>query len=186
MHEGPDLTSLLRAAYSGDEAAASQLLPLVYEELRRRAAGMMRREGEAHTLQPTALVHEAYLRMIRQENVDWQSRAHFYALSSKMMRRVLVDHARSGARQKRGGDQVKISLDDGLQLSVARDPDVLALDDALERLAELDPRQAQIVEMRFFGGLTVAEVAEVLGISKRSVEAEWTMIKAWIRRELSA
>lgn len=180
-----DLTGLLQAAHDGDDAAEARLLPLVYEELRRRANSMMRRESAAHTLQPTALVHEAYMRMIRQENVDWQGRTHFYALSSQMMRRVLVDHARGRMRQKRGGDAVKVSIDSGLQLSVQRDPDVLALDAALTRLATLDPRQARIVEMRFFGGMTVQDVAQVLGTSKRSIEAEWTMIKAWLRRELS-
>lgn len=180
-----DVTGLLQAAHDGDQAAEAALLPLVYDELRRRANGMMRRESAAHTLQPTALVHEAYMRMIRQDNVDWQGRTHFFALSSKMMRRVLVDHARSRMRQKRGGDAVKVSLDSGLQLSVQRDPDILALDQALTRLAALDERQARIVEMRFFGGMTVSDVADVLGVSKRTIEAEWTMIKAWLRRELS-
>lgn len=180
-----DLTGLLQAAHAGDAAAEAELLPLVYDELRRRANSMMRRESVGHTLQPTALVHEAYMRMIRQEQVDWQGRTHFFALSSQMMRRVLVDHARGRLRQKRGGDAVKVTLDAGLQLSVQRDPDILALDAALTRLAELDPRQARIVEMRFFGGLTVNDVAEVLGVSKRAIEAEWTMIKAWLRRELS-
>ncbi|MCB9524535.1 MAG: sigma-70 family RNA polymerase sigma factor [Myxococcales bacterium] len=185
MSDPQDVTRLLLAAHAGDEQAHAQLLPLVYDELRRRAGALMRRERAGHTLQPTALVHEAYLRMIRQEEA-LAGRSHFFALSAQMMRRVLVDHARGRGRHKRGGDQIRVELDEKLKLSVERDHDVLALDEALQRLAELDPRQAQIVELRFFGGLTVAEVAEVLQVSKRTVEAEWTMIKAWLRRELTA
>lgn len=181
--EPQDVTRLLVAAAEGDERAQTALLPLVYDELRRRAGSALSRERAGHTLQPTALVHEAWMRLIAQEAVSWQGRQHFYALASRMMRRVLVDHARGRLRQKRGGDQVRVELEDGL--STSRDADVLALDDALERLAALDPRQAEIVELRFFGGLTVQEVAETLGISKRAVEAEWTMIKAWLRRELT-
>jgi RNA polymerase sigma-70 factor (ECF subfamily) len=178
-----DVTRLLHAAVEGDAQAQNALLPLVYEELRRRADSALRRERSGHTLQPTALVHEAWMRLITQEAVHWQGRQHFYALASRMMRRVLVDHARSRLRQKRGGDQVRVELEEGL--STTRDADVLALDTALEELASLDPRQAEIVELRFFGGLTVQEVADTLGVSKRAVEAEWTMIKAWLRRALT-
>jgi len=182
MH-GEDVTRLLQAATEGDEQARSALLPLIYDELRRRAGSALGRERAGHTLQPTALVHEAWMRLVAQEAVTWQGRQHFFAVASRMMRRVLVDHARGRQRQKRGGDQVRVDLEDGL--STSRDADVLALDAALEQLAALDPRQAEIVELRFFGGLTVLEVAETLGISKRAVEAEWTMIKAWLRRELA-
>ncbi|MEZ4474693.1 MAG: ECF-type sigma factor [bacterium] len=179
------VTRLLLAATDGDAGAQEQLLPLVYDELRRRASSALRRERASHTLQPTALVHEAWLRLVNQEGIDWKSREHFYAIASRVMRRVLVDHARGRLRQKRGGDQIRVELDDGMGLSVGRDADVLAVDAALEALAALDARQAQIVELRFFGGLTVQQVAEVLEMSKRAVEAEWTMIKAWLRRELS-
>ncbi len=183
--EARDVTQLLVAASGGDAKAAEALLPVVYDDLRRRAQAMMRREGGGHTLQATALVHEAYMRLIQQDRVDWQGRAHFFAIAAQIMRRILVDHARGRLRAKRGGGQAKVSLDEGLPLTTERDADVVALDDALQRLATLDPRQAQIVEMRFFGGLTVEEVALALGVSKRTVEAEWTLIKAWMRRELS-
>jgi RNA polymerase sigma factor (TIGR02999 family) len=146
----------------------------------------MRRERPNHTLQATALVHEAFLQLIGQDRADWQGRAHFFAVASQLMRRILVDHARARLRDKRGGDAVRVSLDEGQGLSIQKDADVLALDDALERLAEVDPRQAEIVSLRFFGGLSVEEVAAVLGVSKRTVEGEWTLIKAWIRRELTS
>lgn len=181
-----EITSLLRSVAKGDSDAAEALMPAVYEDLRRRAAALLRREQAGHTLQTTALVHEAYLRLVTQDQVDWQDRAHFFALSSQVMRRILVDHARGRLSQKRGGGQIHLSLDDGAGLSLERDVDVVALDDALAALARVDPRQADIVVMRFFGGLTMEEIAAVLGLSKRSVEAEWTMIKAWLRRELAA
>jgi len=181
-----DITGILSAASAGDAEAAHQLAPLVYDELRRRAAALMRREASGVTLQATQLVHDAYLRLVRQDRASWNDRHHFFAVASQTMRRLLVDHARARQRHKRGGGQARISLDDGLGLTVESDPDVLALDAALDRLRELDPRQAQLVELRFFGGLTVAEVAEVMGVSKRAVEAEWTMVSAWLRRELTA
>jgi RNA polymerase sigma-70 factor, ECF subfamily len=156
----------------------------VYDELHRRAQGMMNGERSGHTLQATALVHETYFRLVNQADVTWQGRAHFYAIASQIMRRILVDHARRRRRRKRGGDVVKVSLEDGMPLSVERGDDVLVIDDCLKRLAELDPRQAKIVELRFFVGLTVDEVADVLHVSKRTVEGEWTMAKAWLRREL--
>ena len=184
MSDPAEITQLLQAASGGDERAHAALVPVVYEELRRRAGALMRRETPNHTLQATALVHEAYLRLIQQDRADWQGRAHFFAMASQFMRRILVDHARSRSRDKRGGGVVRVQLDEGLAISPQRDADVLALDDALQRLAELDPRQAEIVVMRFFGGLTVDEVAAALDVSKRTVEAEWTMVKAWLRREL--
>lgn len=180
-----DVTRLLIALNDGQEEARAALLPVVYDELRRRAEMMMRRESAGHTLQPTALVHEAYMKLVDQDRVSWANRGHFFAIAARQMRRILVDHARGRQRQKRGGDQVHVPLEDGLQIAVHRDTDVLAVDQALKRLASLDARQAQIVEMRFFGGLTVKEIADALGVSKRTIEAEWTMIKAWLRRELS-
>jgi RNA polymerase sigma-70 factor (ECF subfamily) len=183
---GDDITEILAAASAGDAAAANQLAPLVYAELRRRADALMRRESSGHTLQATQLVHDAYVKLVQQDRASWTDRNHFFAVASQTMRRLLVDHARGRQRQKRGGAHVKLSLDEGLGLSVESDPDIIALDEALTRLQELDPRQAKLVEMRFFAGLTVAEVAEVLGMSKRSVEAEWTMVSAWLRRELTS
>jgi RNA polymerase sigma factor (TIGR02999 family) len=177
-------TELICAARDGDRAAADELMPEVYNELRSLAASYLAQETVSHTLQATALVNEAYLKMVDQTRVDWQGRTHFFAVAAQSMRRILVDHARARRRKKRGGDRQRIVLDD-LQLSVQRDDDVLALDEALNVLAQRDERQARIVELRFFGGLTVAEVALVMGVSKRTVEAEWTMIKAWLRRELA-
>jgi RNA polymerase sigma-70 factor, ECF subfamily len=189
-----DVTRLLQAARD-DAQAQQQLLDLVYDELHRRAELAMRGESSGHTLQPTALVHDVWEKLTGQRDVEWQGRAHFYALASKLMRRILVDHARARLRQKRGGDVKKVALDDAALdhavadapslLSAARGDDVLAVDEALEKLAQLDARQARIVEMRFFVGLTVDEVAEVLGVSRRTVEAEWTMVKAWLRKELA-
>jgi RNA polymerase sigma factor (TIGR02999 family) len=187
MTTGPaDITEILAAASAGDADAANQLAPLVYAELRRRAASLMRRENSDHTLEATQLVHDAYVKLVQQERASWTDRNHFFAVASQTMRRLLVDHARGRQRRKRGGGQVKLSLDEGLGLSVESDPDVLALDDALNRLQELDPRQARLVELRFFAGLTMAEAAEVRGMSKRAAEAEWTMVSAWLRRELTS
>lgn len=180
-----DVTHLLAAASGGDRGAVAALLPIVYGELRQRAGLLMRRERADHTLQPTALVHEAFMRLVQQERVEWTGRAHFFAVASGLMRRILVDHARARLSDKRGGGATRISLEAGLGLSVTRDADVLAVDQALTRLSEIDPRQAEIVTLRFFGGLSVEEVAAVLDLSKRSVEAEWTLIKAWLRRELN-
>jgi RNA polymerase sigma-70 factor, ECF subfamily len=179
-----DITQMLAAAGNGDARAAQRLAGLVYDELRRRAEALMRREAHGHTVQPTMLVHDAYLKLIQQERASWNDRNHFFAVAAQTMRRILVDHARGRDREKRGGGQVKVSLEDGLGLSTQSDADVLAVDEALARLEKLDPDQAKIVEMRFFGGLTVDEVAQQLGMSKRAVEAEWTMVAAWLRREL--
>jgi len=186
MADPNHLTRLLRQAADGDAAAQHELAPQVYSELKRRAEGLMRREAHAQSLQATVLVSDAFMRLVHADQVDFNSRTHFYALASKVMRRVLVEHARSRGRQKRGGDVQKVSLDEALVVSAERDSDVLAVDAVLARLAEEDPRQAQIVELRFFGGLPMQEVADALGLSKRSCEREWTLIRAWMRRELSA
>lgn len=186
MSQEPDVTRLLIDARAGDAQAEAQVLSVLYRDLKRRAQAMMGREQHNHTLQPTALVNEAYARLVGSQLPEWESRTHFLAIAAKVMRRVLVDHARARAAQRRGGDVQTISLDTDLPLSTEHDPDVIALDQALERLAALDPRQAQMVTMRFFGGLTVSEVADVMGISKRAAEAEWTMAKAWLRQALES
>ena len=180
-----EITQVLSSISQGDRSAVERLMPLVYDEFRALASNYLRRESPGHTLQPTALVNEAFLKLVDQKNVDWQGKSHFFAIGAQAMRRILVDHARSKHREKRGGDRQKISLNEEITLSPQRDEDLMAVDEALEKLADLDARQAKIVELRFFGGLTVQEVAEVLGVSKRTVEAEWTMVKAWLRRELS-
>ncbi len=169
---------------SGDREALDQLMPIVYEELRRQAARYLQREREGHTLQTTALVHEAYVRLIDQAGVRWQNRAHFFAIAAEMMRRILVDYARKRGAAKRGGDAVKITLNEAVQSSGEEDPDLIAVDEALTKLAALDQQQARVVELRFFGGLNVEETAEVLGISERTVKRDWSVAKAWIRREL--
>ena len=180
-----DVSKTLNEVVNGDPRAADRLMPVVYEQLRRLAGSMLNHESPGQTLQPTALVHETYLRMADQTRVDWKGKTHFFAIGAKMMRRILVDHARGKKRHKRGGDVSRIPLTDDLCVTSRNDEDILAVEDALTKLAELDPRQAEIVELRFFGGLTVEEVAEVLRVSKRTVEAEWTMVRAWLRRELS-
>ncbi len=180
-----DVTLLLRRASTGDQAAQNELAPLIYDALKARAESLMRREGHADSIQATILVNDAFMRLVGGATVDWQSRTHFFAMASKVMRRVLVEHARARSRLKRGGESVKVELDEALTLSPERDEDVIRLDEALERLAEIDSAQAEIVTMRFFGGMSVEGIAETLGMSKRSVEREWTMIKAWLRQELS-
>lgn len=179
------ITRVLEELQRGDPSAAERLWRAVYDEFRKLASRYLERERKDHTLQPTALVHEAYLKLVDQTKVDWRGRTHFFAVGAQAMRRILVDHARRRRAAKRGGGRQRITLDEGLVAESRRDEDLLALEDALVKLTQLDPRQARIVELRFFGGLTVAEVAEVLGISKRSVEREWTMVRAWLRRELS-
>jgi RNA polymerase sigma factor (TIGR02999 family) len=180
-----DFTQRLAAVSAGDRQALDELLPTVYDELRRRAAVLMGRERGDHTLQPTALVHEAFLQLVQLGRVDWKSRAHFFAVASQLMRHILVDHARGRLASKRGGGVTRVPIHQVLSLTIERDTDVLAIHELLEKLAELNPRHAQIVSMRFFGGLTVSEVAEVLGMPKRTLEAEWSLIKAWLRRELA-
>ena len=176
---------LLTGIQSGDRVSAERLLPIVYDQLRDIAARQMRGEAENNTLQPTALVHEAYLKLVDQSRVDWKGRTHFVAVAAQAMRRILVDHARHRQALKRGGAFQRITLDERLASEWQTDQDLLSLECALEKLSQLDQCQAQIVELRFFGGLQIDEVAEALGMSKRSVEREWTMIRAWLRRELS-
>jgi RNA polymerase sigma-70 factor, ECF subfamily len=180
-----EITQLLHQVESGDRSAVDRLFAAVYQELRNLAGQFFRREPEGNTLQPTALVHEAYVKLVGQTGVEWQNRTHFFAVAAQAMRRILVDHARKRAAAKRGGKQKRVLLDDDLLPSIEPNDDLLAVDDALSKLAKLDSRQAQMVELRFFAGLSVAEAAEVLGMSKRSAEREWTMVRAWLRRELS-
>ena len=177
-------TSLVRTVAEGDRLAADQLMTELYGEFRSLARRYLDRESPGHTLQPTALVNEVYLKLVDQTQVDWKGRTHFFAIGAQVMRRVLVDHARRKGRLKRGGDLRRAEVDVSL-ISARSAADVLAVHEAIEDLEKLDPRQARIVELRFFGGLSVAEVAEVLGLSRRTVEAEWTMIRAWLRRRLS-
>jgi RNA polymerase sigma factor (TIGR02999 family) len=180
----PEVTQLLIAWSRGDERALEQLMPLVYQELRRLARRYMARESPGQTLQATALVHEAYLRLIEQRLVSWQNRAHFYAISAQMMRRILVDRARARHFEKRGGEAPRISLDEAL-VCQEREPNLVALDDALKSLAVLDPRKSRVVEMRYFGGLSVEESAEVLKVSPDTVMRDWKLAKVWLLRELS-
>ena len=181
-----DVTRLLDDLSAGKEQAFDELLPLVHSELRRRAASYLRRERQNHTLQPTALVNEAFMKLVEQRNVRWQNRAHFFAVASQAMRRILVDHARTHQRVKRGGSAPQVTLDEAMIAAESRSIDLLALDEALERLAALDERQARVVELRFFGGLSVEEAAEVLNISPATIKREWSMAKAWLHAELSA
>ena len=180
-----DVTQLLVAWGNGNQAALDKLMPLVHEELRRLAHYYMRRERPGHTLQTSALVDEAYLRLIDQKNVHWQNRAHFFAISAQLMRRILVDHARSHHYAKRGGGAHKVSLDEAMMVSREPGPHLIALDEALTSLADIDPRKSEIVEMRFFGGLSVEETADALKLSPRTVMREWSMAKAWLYRTLS-
>ena len=180
-----NITELLVGYGRGDKEALDQLMPIVYEELRRQAARYLRREQAGHTLQTTALIHEAYVRLVDQRNVQWQNRAHFFGIAAQMMRRILVDHARGKRRAKRGGSDVKVSLADVAIPVKETDLDVVALDEALTRLAEIDEQQSRVVELRFFSGLTVEETAEVMHISPATVKRDWSMAKAWLHRELS-
>lgn len=181
-----DVTILLAELTKGNEEAASKLIPMVYDELRRLAGGYMRRERGDHTLQPTALVHEAYLKLVAQRSVDWKSRAHFFGIAAQVMRRILVDYARGHLREKRGGGQRAVPMDETLVFAPEQSLELVKLDEALERLAKLDPRQGKIVELRFFGGLTVEQTAELLGISPKTVKRDWSMAKAWLHGELKA
>lgn len=182
---GRELTRVLSRWNAGDEQAASRLLPLVYGELRRLARGQLRKERADHTLQPTALVHEAYVRLADRMKAQWNDRAHFYAVAAKVMRQILVDHARRHAASKRGGEAVRVPLDD-LQLAEdSRATRLLALDEALERLRMMDERKARIIELRYFGGLTIDECAEVLGVSTPTVVGDTRKARAWLFKELS-
>ena len=178
------VTELLVAWSDGDHDALEQLVPLVQNELRRVARRYMARERTDHTLQTTALVNEAYLRLVDQEKMQWQNRAHFFAIAARLMRRILVDHARTRGYQKRGAGAARIALEDAPEVPMQREPDLIALDDALTSLASIDPRKNQIVELRYFGGLSVEETAEVMGVSSITVAREWRSAKAWLYREL--
>ena len=181
----PPVTDLLMAWGRGDASALNRLMPMVQEELHRLARREMRGERPGHTLQTTALVNEAYLRLIDAHRVRWQDRAHFFALSARIMRRILVDHARSRNYQKRGGGAVNVTLDDIVVASPERGADLVALDDALEDLARVDPRKSQVVELRFFGGLSVEETSEALKVSPETVLRDWRLAKVWLLREVS-
>jgi RNA polymerase sigma factor (TIGR02999 family) len=178
--DGPDVTTLLHAWAGGDVGAREQLVPLVYQDLRRRAAAYLRRERSDHTLQPTALVHEAYLRLVNQDHAAWQNRAQFFGVASQIMRRILVDHARRARMKKRSGRWAKVTLDEQIAAMPPPGVDVLDLDDALTRLAEFDPRKSRIAELRFFAGLSLEETGHVLGISVATVEREWQAARAWL------
>jgi len=179
------ITQLLERWSQGDEEALDQLMPLVYDELHRLAGAYLRRERREHTLQPTALVNEAYLKLVRQRKIQWQNRAQFFGVAAQLMRRILVDHARANSADKRGGDRVNVSLKNIGAFGTQPTTDVLALHDVLNRLAEIDPDQSRIVELRFFGGLTIEEAAEVMQVSHSTVEREWKIAKAWLKRELT-
>lgn len=179
-----DVTQLLVAWNNGDETAREALVQLVYDELHRLAHQYMNRERHGHTLQTSALVNEAFLRLVDQREVRWQNRAHFFAISAQMMRRILVDYARSRQSEKRGGEFIRVSLDEQLIVSDEQNDEVVALDDALKMLAIMDQRKCRIVELRFFAGLSIEEAAAVLGISPGTVMREWTLAKAWLRKEI--
>ena len=181
---GADVTQLLQQWSNGQERALDRLLPKIHDELRTLAASYLRRERPDHTLQPTALVNEAFLKLVDQRAVKWQNRAHFFGIAAQAMRRILVDHARAHAASKRGGALRKVPLDDAIVSGGATDVELLALDQALTRLAALDPQQSRIVELRFFGGLTMEETAEVMHISPATIGREWRMAKAWLSAEL--
>ena len=184
MTSTQDITQYLRELSDGNESAPEHLMPLVYGELRRLAQGYLEGERADHTLQATALVHEAYIRLVDWKNVSWQNRAHFFALAAQVMRRILVDHARGKKAEKRGGGMTKLALDEAISFPQQREVDLVALDDALKTLAELDPAQSKIVELRFFGGLTIDETAEAMRISPATVKREWQMAKAWLHKRI--
>jgi RNA polymerase sigma factor (TIGR02999 family) len=184
MSEQSPVTELLRAWSGGDEAALDALIPLVEAELRRLARGYMARERRGHTLQTSALVNEAFMRLVGARQVGWHDRAHFLGIAARLMRRVLVDHARTRGVRKRGGGDYKVPLDDGMAVSPAPDFNLLALDRALEALAAVDERKSRVIEMRFFGGMTVEETAEALHVSPDTVKRDWRLAKLWLLREL--
>jgi RNA polymerase sigma factor (TIGR02999 family) len=187
MEAAPDVTQLLANWSRGDQAALDQLMPLVYGELRRLASAYLRRERSNHTLQSTALVHEAFMRMVSQHDVQWKNRAHFYGIAAQMIRRILVDYARSQHAEKRGSGAVKLELDEAMAVpQTSPEIDLLSLNDALDRLSQLDERQSRVVELRFFAGLSIEETAEVLHLSPASVKREWQTARAWLFREMSA
>jgi len=186
LNKSKEITLMLQQWGGGKQEALDALLPLVYEELRRQASRYLRRERAGHTLQTTALIHEAYLKLIDQRTVNWQNRAHFFGIAAQAMRRILVDYARGKHRAKRGGSGEDLPLEAAaLIVSQERKIDLVALDEALERLAEFDARQARIVELRYFSGLTIEETAEVLRISPATVKSDWNVAKAWLRHEIT-
>jgi len=180
-----DVTELLIEWSAGDKDALERLIPLVYDELRRLARAHLRRERGSHTLQPTALVNEAYLRIVDQQRVRWQNRVQFFAICSQIMRRILVDHARKRLADKRGGARTRVTLGEGVDVGGSRELDVLAVHQALSALEKVDPEQGRLVELRFFADLTIDEIAEVLGVSASTVKREWRLAKAWLHRELT-
>lgn len=180
-----DVTILLGKINDGDSSAPEELLPVVYDELRKLAAGYLKNERPDHTLQATALVHEAYIRLVDWEKVSWQSRAHFFSVAAQVMRNILVDHARRKKAEMHGGNLQKLALDEAISFSQAREVDLVDLDDALQELAKLDARQSKIVELRFFAGLTIEETAHALGVSTMTVSRDWNFAKAWLYRRLN-
>jgi len=185
MPQSESVTQLLVDWSKGDQAALNKLMPLVYSELRRLAKNYLKRESPGHTLQPTALVNEAYLRLVDQKTARWQNRAQFYGVAAQLMRRILVDHARAKHAEKRGGaNQQRLSITSAREAGATPDLDVLALNEALEELATLDPQQSRIVELKFFGGLSIEETAEVMDLGHATVERDWKMARAWLRRKL--
>lgn len=185
MQPPEGITQLLIDWGKGDEAALEKLMPLVYSELRRLASNYLRRERAEHTLQPTALVNEAYLKLVDQRSAKWQNRAHFFGISAQLMRRILVDHARQRQAAKRGGsEQQRLSITSIEAIAKQPEVDLLALNEALDELARMDPQQSRIVELKFFGGLSIEETAEVIGVSHATVERDWKMARAWLRRQL--
>jgi len=187
VNSAQDVTQLLLAWNKGDRGALERLMLVVYDELRRLARQKMRLEAQDHTLQPTVLVNEAYLRLVDQQQVNWQNRAHFFGAAAEIIRRILVDHARARARLKRGGGSaVKVSLSESIQAATEGNVDVVVLDRVLDRLASFDPQQARIVELRFFGGLSIEETAEALDISPATVKREWAFARSWLHREMTS
>ena len=179
-----EITDVLIEISKGDQEAVSRLMPLVYDKFRALAGNYLRSQQQGHTLQPTDLVHEAYLKLVDQERVDWNGRTHFFAVGAKAMRQILVDHARGKGREKRGGGRQRVELQDQLAIATDKPEEVLAIEEALTKLAELDPRQAKIVELRFFGGMTAEEIAAVLGVSRQTVQKQWRYARAWLQWEL--
>jgi RNA polymerase sigma factor (TIGR02999 family) len=179
-----NVTQMLQDWADGDREALDKLIPVVYAELRRQAARYLRRERSDHTLQTTALIHETYLRLIDQQGVQWQNRAHFFGIAASLMRRILVDHARKDQARKRGGSAVKLPLDEAAVATSGRDMNLVALDEALTKLATIDERKNRIVELKYFSGLSTEEVAEVLRVSPATVRHDWSLAKAWLRREI--
>jgi RNA polymerase sigma factor (TIGR02999 family) len=185
-HETHDITQMLIELTDGNSEVVNQILPHIYDELRRLAGSYLRRERTDHTLQPTALVHEAYMKLIDQKQVRWQNRAHFFGIAAQVMRRILMDHARKHKADKRGGEADKLPLEEGiLVVSQGKSAELVALDDALNELAEIDPQKAKIVELRYFGGLSIEETAEVMGVSVPTINRQWRMAKAWLYGQIA-